>query len=170
MVNGEILLGAGKGDFAGAGQFCDSKRTHQGKELVDLALGARDLDRKAFRLNVDDLGAEDIADLHDLASGLGIGLHADKHELAVDIVRLAEVLDADDVHELVELLVDLIQHLVVPANHDSHAGCLGVKSRADVQGVDIEAASAEHAGDTGEDTEFVFDENGDGVAHRSFAP
>ena len=166
----EWLLGSGECDLARAGQLRDSELIHKGKELVDLALGSGDLDREAFRLNIDDLGAEDVADLHDLAPGLGVSLHADEHQLAVDIVGLTEVLDTDDVHELVELLVNLIKNLVIPTHHDGHSGGFGVKCRPDVQGVDVESAAAEHSSDAGEDAEFVFDEDGDGVAHGSSAP
>lgn len=159
------LFGTGEGDLAGAGQFGDPKLLHQGQEFVDLALGTGDLDGKALRLHVDDLCPEDIADLHDFGTGLGIGLHPDEDEFPIDIVGFAEVLDADDVHELVELLVDLIKHLVIAPHHDGHAGGFGVERRADVQGVYIETAAAEHTRDAGEDAELVFDEDGDGVTH-----
>ena len=71
-------------------------------------------------MDVDDFGPEDVADLHDLGAGLGIGLDPDEHEFTVHIVLLTEVLDADHVHQLVELLVDLIEHLVVPPYHNCH--------------------------------------------------
>ena len=143
------LLGSGEGDLAGTGQLRDSELIHQGEELIDLAFGSGDLNGQALRLNINDLRAEDIADLHDLAARLGISLYANEHKLTVDIVGLAKILDADDVHKLVELLSDLIKNLVVPAYHNGHAGGLGVKSRPDVESIDVESASAEHAGDAG---------------------
>ena len=50
-----------------------------------------------FVLHVDDLRAEDVADLHDLGAVRGVHVHAHEHELALDHFVVAEVLDLDDV-------------------------------------------------------------------------
>ncbi len=38
-------------------------------------------------------------------------------------------------------------------------------SGGDIERVNVVAASAEQAGDPGQDAEFVFDKDGDGMAH-----
>ena len=72
MIDGLVLL-AGHGSFAGAGEFEDAEAVHQRDELLDLALVAGDLDGQRFGLHVHDLRAEDVGDLHDLGTVAGVG-------------------------------------------------------------------------------------------------
>ena len=143
------------------------KRSMSMRNFVHLAVGAGHFDGERFRLHVDDLGAEDIADLHHLGASFRSCRHAQENEFAVHVLLVAEILHVDHVDEFFELFDDLLEHLVVAANDDRHAGGRGVEGWADVQSIDIEAAAAEHSGDAGENPELVFDEDGNCVAHES---
>ena len=57
---GGALLFARQGDLAGACEIADAEIFHQHQELLDLALVAGHFDRQLVRLDVDDLGAENI--------------------------------------------------------------------------------------------------------------
>lgn len=160
-----ILVGAGEGNFAGAGQFEHAELLHEVEEFPEFSGGAGDLDGEGFILHIDDFGAEDGADLHDFGTGLGSGLDAAEDEFAIDVFFVAEVLDVDDIHELLELFVDLLEDFVIAADNDGHAGGAGIEGRAHVEGVDIEAASGEHAGHAGQNAEFVFNQNGKSMPH-----
>ena len=54
-----------------------------------------------------------------------VALHAQEHEFAIHVFVVAEILHVDDVDQLVELLDDLLEHLVVAADDDGHAGGRG---------------------------------------------
>ena len=55
--------------------------------------------------------------------------------------------------------------LLVALGGDGHDRDAGVKGRAHVQGLDVEAAAAEQPGHAREHAELVFHENRDGVSH-----
>ena len=67
---------------------------------------------------------------------------------------------------LVFLAARGLEHRVVAPDHDGHVRGLRVGGRADVEGVDVEPAAAEHAGDARENAKFVFDQDGKGMTHE----
>ena len=71
------------------------------------------------------------------------------------------------VHQLVELLDDLLDGRVVAARDDRHAAGVGVVGGADVESVDVVAAPAEQSGDAREHAEFIFHQHRDCVSHNS---
>src|SRR4029077_17908708 len=154
-------------DLSRAGQFLDTEAVHEHEEFFHFALGAGYFDGERFRLHVNDLGAKNIADLHHFRAGFRGGRHAEENEFSVHILFVTELLHVDHVDKFFELFGDLLEHLVVAADDDCHAGGGGVKSGADVKRVDIEPAPAEHSGDAGENPELVFNEDGNRVAHGS---
>lgn len=67
---------------------------------------------------------------------------------------------------LLRLLSYLLQHGVISAYNDRHPGCRRIIGGRDVQTINIESASAEHAGDPGKDAELVFNQNRYRVTHN----
>ena len=152
--------------FARAGQFRDAECFHQAEEFFDFAFVAGDFDGEALGLNVHDFGAENVGDLHDFGAGFGIHGDSDEDQFAVHVFALAEIVQLEDVDEFVQLLDDLIQSGFVAMGDDGHAGGGGFLSGGDVEGFDVVAASAEEAGDAGEDAELVFDQDGYCMTHN----
>jgi len=150
----------------GAHDLLDADRLQQLDQRVDLVLGARHLDHVGAVRDVDDLAAEDVDDVHHLAARPLVGVHLDEHELALDVLGAREVGELDDRDQLVELLLDLLEHLVVAARDEGDARDRRVHRLGDGEALDVEAASAEQPGDASQDTELVLDQHGDGVAHR----
>lgn len=126
------LFGAGEGDFSRAGEVADAEVSHEGEELGDFAFGAGDFDGEFFRLHIDDLGTENIANLHDVAACLRVGVHTQEDEFAVHVLFVAEILHADDIDQLLELFGDLLEHLIVTADLNGHARSGGIEGGADV--------------------------------------
>jgi len=157
---------AGQGDPARPAQFEDSEGFHQGEKLVDLALVAGHLDGEAGGLHVDDFGAEDVANLHHLRAGGGVGLHLEEDQLPVDDIAILEVMDLEHIDQLFELFDHLLENLVVPDDHDGHPRNLVVLGGADVESVDVKAASAKETGDPGEHPEPVLNHDRNGVTHK----
>ncbi len=77
------------------------------------------------------------------------------------------MLHLDGVRQLVELLDDLFQRGIVAVRDDGHARQLRVVRRADVERVNVVAATAEKAGHPREHAELVLDQNRDGMTHKS---
>src|SRR5206468_9623703 len=85
LNNAVKALFSGQGDFAGAGELEDAEGLHQVQKFFDFALVAGDFDGEALRLDIDDFGAENVGDLHDLGPGLRTDAHFDEDQLAVDV-------------------------------------------------------------------------------------
>ena len=119
------------------------------EELADFAFVAGDFNGKASGLDVDNLGAKDVTDLHDFwPSGSG-GFDAKQNEFAVDDVPIFEVVHFENLDKFFELFDDLLQDLIVADDNDGHAGNFIVLGWADVEGIDIEAATAKEPCDAG---------------------
>ena len=119
------------------------------EELANFAFVTSDLNGKASGLDVDNLGTEDIADLHDFWPSGGGGFDAKQNKFAVDDVSIFEVVHFENIDQFFELFDDLFQDLIVADDNDGHARYFIVLGRADVEGIDIEAATAKETCDTG---------------------
>src|SRR5919201_4501818 len=87
-------------------------------EGVELASVAGKLDGVGVVGDVDDAPAEDVRHaLHVLALLLP-GAHLDEHQLALDVLGLREVDHLDDVDELIQLLGNLLDHIVRAGSDD----------------------------------------------------
>ncbi len=67
----------------------------------------------ASSVDVDDLGLEQLDGVEHLPTGVGVRLHLDQQELAVDRRGAVELDDLDDLDQLVELLGHLLERGVV---------------------------------------------------------
>ncbi len=119
------------------------------EELADFAFVASDLNGKTGGLDVDNLGAEDVTDLHDFWPSGGGGFDAKQNEFAVDDVSIFEVVHFENIDQFFELFDDLFQDLIVADDNDGHSGDFIVLGGADVEGIDIEAATAKEPCDAG---------------------
>src|SRR5439155_21412444 len=141
--------------LAGPHDLADADRLQQLDQRVDLVLGAGQLHDVGAARDVDDLAAEDVDDVHHFTAGPLVGIHLDEYVLALEVLRAREVGELDDRDQLVELLLDLLEHLVVAARDERDPGHAWVHRLGDGQALDVEAASAEKPGDSGEDAELV---------------
>src|SRR5690606_32538146 len=137
------------GQHAGAGEFENAEGFDELEERGHLALVAGELDDDVALGDVDDLRAEDVADLHDLGAGGAGGLDLHEHELADDGLALLEVHHIDHVDELAELLDAEVERGVVALGHHGDAREGGIVGGGHVERVDVEAAAGKHAGDAG---------------------
>ncbi len=119
------------------------------EELADFAFVTGDFNGKAGGLDVDNLGTEDVADLHDLWSSGGGGFNAKQNKFAVDDVSIFEVVHFENIDQFFELFDDLFQNLIVADDNDGHARYLIVLGGPDGEGIDIEAATAKETCDAG---------------------
>ena len=103
-------------------------------------------------------------------AGGEVGPDLDQQDLALHRGGPVELDDLDHLDQLVELLGDLLQRQLLDVDHDGHPRDLRVLGRAHGEGVDVEAAAGEQAGDPGEDAGLVLDQDGQGVlAHAAYS-
>src|SRR5215218_5367082 len=150
-------------DLARAGHLDQAERAHHALERLDLLPGARDLDDHGAAGDVDDLAAEDLHDLHDLAAARAVGGDLEQRELARDGLRRLEVADLDHVDELVQLLGDLVDRVHRPVERERDARERLYVGRADGERVDVEAAAGEQPGDPGQDARLVLHQDREDV-------
>src|SRR5438093_6492741 len=150
-------------DLARAHDLLDAHRPQQLDEGLQLALVARRLQHERYLCDVDDLGPENVRGTQDLLAMLRLGVHANQHQLALDVALVGQVVDLDDVDELVQLLRHLLDHELVAADHQGHARHRGIERLADRQTLDVVAARREQPRHAREDAELVLDEHGDRV-------
>ena len=127
------------------------------------------LNRHGVKRDVDHARAEELDRLKDPRPAVDVGADLDQHELALHRLRRLQLDDLDDVDQLVELLGHLLKRMLLAVHHDGHPGDLLVLGRPDREGLDVEAAPGEQAGDADEDTRLVLDQDREGVllAHEA---
>src|SRR5580658_7472748 len=95
---------AREGEPARPGDLKDAEGLQEPEERGDLLLVARQLDDEGVLGQVRDPCAEDLLDLEDLRSRLGVRADLNEDELARDRQSLLEIHDLHDVDELAKLL------------------------------------------------------------------
>src|SRR3954454_12555749 len=103
---------AAEADPAGAGELSDAVRTDELLERVELLGPADDLERERVVADVGDARAEDVAERDHLRALLWRGGHGDQRQLSLDRLARRELRHAEDVHELVHLLLDLLERVL----------------------------------------------------------
>jgi hypothetical protein len=144
---------------ARASHLNKSERPHHALERLDLLVRSGDFHDHRSPLDVDDLAAKDLDDLHDLAARSGVGGDLEQRHLARDRLLRLEVADLEHVDELVQLLGHLVDrvHRAVDSERDARQRL--VVGRPDHERVDVEPAAREQAGDPGQDARLVLDED-----------
>src|SRR3954451_2878903 len=146
-------------DLAGAHHLDHPERPDHLLEGVDLLRRAGDLDDERLARHVDDVAAEDLDDLEHLGALGPVGGDLEQRQLARDRSVGLEVADLDHVDELVQLLGDLVDRVQRTVEGQRDARDVVVVGRADREGVDVEAAPREQAGDPRQDARLVLDED-----------
>src|SRR6185369_9059823 len=77
-----------------------------------------------------------------------------------------EILDLNDIHQLLELLDDLIERGVVAVRNDRHARGVVFVRGSNIQRVDVVAAAREKAGHTRQNAKLIFNQDRYGVSHK----
>ena len=152
----------------GSHRLDDRSLIQRPDERVELGAVAGKLDGVGVVGDVDDAAAEDVGHaLHVLALLLA-GAHLDEHQLALDVLGFREVDDLHHLDQLVELLGDLLDHVLGARGDDGHARHRRVLGGRDRERLDVVAARGEQARDAREGAGLVFDQHGDDVSgHRS---
>src|SRR5262245_12884881 len=118
---------------------------HELDERLYLSFLARDLDQHILRADVDDTTTKHLDQEHDLHALLGRSTNFDQHEVALNEVFAADVLDRHHSHDLVELLPNLFQLRVVAVDHKGHPREIGIFGLSDRQTIDVETARCQHS-------------------------
>src|SRR6185312_7643686 len=150
---------------AGAHGFQDRAAVERVEEGVELLGGAGELDRVGLVGDVEDAPAEDVGGALDLLAVLAAGAHLHEHELALDVLALGEVDHLHHVHELVQLLGDLLDDLVGSHGHDRHARHGRILGGRHGERLDVVAARGEEPGHARERPGLVLDEDRKEMAH-----
>ena len=90
-------------------------------ERVELLGLADDLEDERLRPDVGDPRVEDVGQRHQLGAPLGRRRDRDQRQLALDRVARLELAHAQDVDELVHLLLDLLERLLVAVDAERDA-------------------------------------------------
>jgi hypothetical protein len=94
VAKGVRVASPNHGDPARADKFVDAIRPHAFDERLDFIFSTRDFDHHLFGPDVYDSGAEDFGKLADFTPfGTGWSRDFDEHQIALDIVVGADVLD-----------------------------------------------------------------------------
>src|SRR5207237_93071 len=128
---------AAHGDAAGADHLADAERAQQVDQRLDLFLLADHLDDDRVGGDVDDAGAKDVGDLHDLAATAGTGGDLDERQFAFDRDIVLDLGDLDHRDQLVELFLDLVDFDAGGVDDDRHARDAGRLGMADGEAVDV---------------------------------
>src|SRR5215469_2310179 len=143
-------------NFTRPHDFLDTQGADQRDECLDLVSVARHFDRDHALPDIDDMRAEGAHDRVELRASTLVDADLDYHHLALEDIDVLEVDNLDDGDELVELLVDLLEHLLVASGdqHDPrHRGIERVL--IDGEGLDIKTAARKKSGHACEHAEFV---------------
>src|SRR5260221_12545911 len=154
-------------DAARAHELLEPVRTDELLKRVDLFGRTCQLEDDRVGTDVGDAGLEDLAERHQLGPRALRRRHLDQRELALERLSGCELRHAEHVHELVHLLLDLLERmrLAVDAQRDPRdVVALGL---ADGEALDVEAAAGKHAGDARERARLVLEEDGQRVLHAT---
>src|SRR5690606_1117088 len=116
----QYTIAAPDAGSTGTDGFQNGVARHGFQKCIELRSAAGELDGVVAVGDVDDAAAEDVGHALHLLPVLTHRAHFHQHELALDVVALGQVYDLDYVHQLVELLVDLLDDIVRAAGDDRH--------------------------------------------------
>lgn len=150
---------------AGAHHFDDVFLADRAEEGIKLGFFAGDLDDVGGGSHVEYVAPEDFSQAHDfLATGIDRPcLH--HHQFTFDVGGLGNVDELDHIDQLVQLLGDLFDNFRVARSNQGHARQRGVLRRGHGERLDVVATRREQAGNTRQSAGFVFDQDGDDMAH-----
>ena len=143
----------------GASELLEAVRTDELFERVDLLRGADELEDDRVGAEVGDARAERVGERDQLGALARRRCDLQQCELALDGLAGNEFLHAEDVDELVHLLLDLLERGQLAVDADRDARDVVPLGRADGEAVDVEAAAREHARDAHQRARLVLNED-----------
>src|SRR5436190_169657 len=158
---------AAQADAAGADELADPVRANELLERVELLGLADQLEDDAVGPDVRDPGVEDVRERHQLGAPLRRGGDRDQRELALDRIPGLELPHAQDVDELVHLLLDLLERLLVAVDAQRDRGDVCPLRRSDRETLDVETPAREQLADAHERAGLVLDEHAQRVDHAT---
>src|SRR3989304_1474829 len=112
---------AGNAGSAGTHRLEDRAAVDRLDERIQLGTRSGELDGVGMLGDIENTPAEYVGHAFHLVAILPDCAHLDQHELPFDVRRLRKVYDLDDVDQLVELLGDLLDHVLKAPRDDGHA-------------------------------------------------
>src|SRR3954452_4458490 len=112
VVVAVLVVGPAQSDAPRASELADAVRAEQLFERVDVFGTRDDLERDRPVGEVDDLGAGNARRGEDVRASAGRRRNGDQCELAFDGILGAQLVDAEHVHKLVHLLLDLLERVL----------------------------------------------------------
>jgi hypothetical protein len=165
-LDGQPALPAQYAGDAGAHHFDDVFLSHCVQEGIELGLFAGDFDDVSSGGHVEDVAPEDFGQALDFFAPAIDRTRFHHHQFALDVGGLGNVDELHHVNQFVQLLGDLFDDLIVARGDQGHAGQRRVLGRGHGQRFDVVAAGGEQPGHAGERAGFVFNQDGDDMAHR----
>src|SRR5215469_1434295 len=155
-------------DRASADDVADAERDqllHQGVDLLPLTCR---LDDQAILHHLGH-AAMIVRDQreHSLQRGVALRPHIDEHHLALEVGAAGEIFHVQHAHQLVDLLDDLLDGAIVAGGDQRDAGDRGIERLGHGEALNVVAARAEQANDTGEFAVMVLNHDGKRVSHSS---
>jgi hypothetical protein len=134
-------------------------------EGVDLRLTRGEFHHEPFHCRVEHAtAAPDHRTAHRIGVG-GIDAQLQEHQLALQVHPAGHVQNVHDIHELVQLVDDLLDHRIRAGCDQGQARDSGVIGRGYREGLDVVAAGRKQARHPGQGAGFVLQQDGNDVAH-----
>lgn len=128
----------------------------RGQKCIQLIAGAGELDGIDRRRHVDNLSAEDFGVALHFFTAIAAGLNLHQHNFAFNMSPLPQLADPQDIHQLVQLLFNLLNRFFIAHGLNGHSGESGIVRRRDSQAFYIIATLGKEADNAGQCTRFVF--------------
>ena len=119
-----------------------------------------------MRGHIDDLTAEDIGGTLDLIAVGTIGTHLDQHDFALDMIAIAQVAYFQYIHQLVQLLGDLLDDAIITGSNYGHPRQGRIFGRRHRQGLDVVSPLGKQAHYPAQGAGFVFQQQGYNTPHQ----
>src|SRR3569833_1078995 len=159
------LGGARQPEPAGAAELLQAVRPDELFERIDLLGRADELEDDRVGTDVGRARAHCIGERHQLGPLVRGRRDLDQRQLALDGLAGDELLHAQDVDELVHLLLDLLERRALAVDADRDPRDVVTLGRADRERVDVEAAPREQRRDAHQRARLVLDEDTQRVLH-----
>src|SRR5256885_3240620 len=153
--------GAAEADAAGANELAHTIGPNELFEGLDLVGAADELEGDRIAADVGDLRARDLTERDELGTPVGSNADRDQRELALDGFVGPQLGDAQDVHELVHLLLDLLERVLAAVDAQGQPRDVRPFRRADGEALDVVAAPREELRNARQRAGAVLEPNGD---------
>src|SRR5690606_38552250 len=167
LLNLQDALAAADAGAAGTDGLQNRGAVDRIDEGIQLGLVAGQLDRVGLVGDVDDAAAEDIRSTLHFFTFLADGTDLDQHQFALDERAFGQIDDLDDFDQAVQVLGDLLDHVIRAAGDDGHARQRGILGRRHGQRFDIVRTGREQTDHARQGARFVFQQYRNDMAHHS---